>query len=207
MSVPVVGLTGGIASGKSTVARAFVEHGIPVIDADQLAREVVAPGSEGLLKIVDAFGKDILLPDDTLDRKALGARVFADPSLRFKLNAITHPLVAQLSAARIAELQNQALPYLIYEAPLLVENGLHRSMAALVVVALDSAQQIQRMMQRDTLSEADALSRIHAQAPLEKKLEVADFVIDNGRSLATLKPQVDAVHNQLLARFARNATT
>jgi dephospho-CoA kinase len=207
MTVPVVGLTGGIASGKSTVARAFIERGIPVVDADQLAREVVAPGSEGLRAIVEAFGDSVLLPDNTLDRKALGARVFADPSLRLKLNAITHPLVAQLSAARIAELQKEPLPYMIYEAPLLVENGLHRTMGALVVVALDVAQQIQRMMQRDALTEADALSRIHAQAPLAKKLEVADFVIDNGRSLATLLPQVDAVHSQLLTRFARDITT
>ena len=207
MTVPVVGLTGGIASGKSTVARAFVERGIPVVDADQLAREVVAPGSPGLRAIVEAFGESVLLPDRTLDRKALGTRVFADPSLRLKLNAITHPLVAQLSAARIAALQNEPIPYMIYEAPLLVENGLHRAMGALVVVALDQAQQIQRMMQRDTLTEADALSRIQAQAPLAKKLEVADFVIDNGHTLATLLPQVDAVHSQLLTRFARDTTT
>lgn len=207
MTVPVVGLTGGIASGKSTVARAFVERGIPVVDADQLAREVVAPGTEGLLAIVETFGESVLLPDRTLDRKALGARVFADPSLRLKLNAITHPLVARLSAERIAALQKEPIPYMIYEAPLLVENGLHRTMGALVVVALDVPQQIQRIMQRDGLTEADAVSRIQAQAPLAKKLEVADFVIDNGHSLTTLLPQVDAVHSQLLTRFARDTTT
>ena len=110
MTVPVVGLTGGIASGKSTVARAFTQRGIPVIDADQLAREVVAPGSEGLAEIVRAFGDDVVLPDGNLDRKKVAARVFADPALRMKLNAITHPRVAQLSASRMAEIPVGSTP-------------------------------------------------------------------------------------------------
>jgi dephospho-CoA kinase len=201
MTVPVVGLTGGIASGKSTVARMFVARGIPVVDADQLAREVVAVGSEGLAAIVESFGQGVLLPDGSLDRKALGALIFSDPALRLRLNALTHPLVARLSAERIREIQNQDVPYMIYEAPLLVENGLHRTMRALIVVALDVPLQIDRMRQRDGLDEADAASRIHAQLPLAKKLEVADFVIDNGRTLPALEAQVDAVHTQLLTRL------
>ncbi|MDB4985681.1 MAG: Dephospho-CoA kinase [Myxococcaceae bacterium] len=202
MTVPVVGLTGGIASGKSTVARAFLERGIPVVDADQLAREVVAPASEGLLAIRQAFGDGVLLPDGSLDRRAVGALVFADAALRMKLNAIVHPLVVRLSAERLAALQKETIPYMIYEAPLIVENGLHRTMRALIVVALEVPLQLERLMQRDGLDRAGAMSRIEAQSPLSKKLEAADFVIDNGQSLSSLSAQVDSVHAQLLARFA-----
>lgn len=201
MTVPVVGLTGGIASGKSTVARAFTARGIPVIDADQLAREVVAPGSEGLALIGERFGRGVLHADGTLDRKALAALVFANAELRTQLNAITHPRIARLSAERIAGLQKEAVPYMIYEAPLIVENGLQRSMHALIVVALEVSAQIERMMQRDGVTEADALSRIAAQAPLAKKLELADYVIDNGQPRSSLEAQVERVHAQLVTRF------
>lgn len=200
MGVPVVGLTGGIASGKSTVARTFAELGVPVIDADQLAREVVAPGSEGLAEIVAAFGRDVLLPDGSLDRKALGARVFSDPPLRARLNAITHPLVGRLSAERIAAV-DPATPYLVYEAALLVETGRHKTMAALIVVALDAELQVARVKMRDQMSHEDATARIGAQAPLAEKLRVADFIIDNHGDLTGLRAQVEEVHRALLMRF------
>ncbi|HEY6877243.1 MAG TPA: dephospho-CoA kinase [Polyangiales bacterium] len=199
MAVPVVGLTGGIASGKSTVARAFAQRGIPVIDADVLAREVVAPGSAGLQEIVDTFGHQALLSDGTLNRKHVAALVFADPALRLKLNAITHPRVAQLAAERLAELRPGSVPYAIYEAPLIVENGLHHSMRALIVVAIESALQIERVMSRDSLDRAAAEARLRAQAPLEHKLAAATYVIDNGKTLAHLAPQVDAVHTKILS--------
>lgn len=201
MAVPVVGLTGGIASGKSTVARAFAELGVPVIDADELAREVVAPGSEGLTEIVSTFGEHVLLPDGSLNRKALGARVFQDADLRRKLNAITHPRIAQLSAERLASIDRRVAPYALYEAALIVESNLHRAMAALVVVGLEPAAQLDRIMQRDALSRAEARSRLDAQAPLAKKLEAADFVIDNSGALASLQPQVAEVHRSLVARL------
>jgi dephospho-CoA kinase len=204
MSVALVGLTGGIASGKSTVARAFIERGIPVIDADQLAREVVAPGSDGLAAIVRTFGEEVLLPDGSLDRKGLGARVFADRSLLNQLNAITHPLVGRLSAERIAAIDEDSVPYAIYEAPLIVESGLHRAMRALIVVALDVPLQIERVMKRDGLGLEEAESRINAQAPLSKKLEAADYVIDNGQDLSTLFQRVDEVHQQLLLRLSED---
>lgn len=204
MTVPVVGLTGGIASGKSTVARAFAQRGIPVIDADQLAREVVAPGSQGLAAIAREFGEDVLLPDGTLDRKELGARVFADPALRLKLNAITHPLVAQLGARRMAEIAEGSTPYAIYEAPLIVENGLHHGFLALIVVAIAPELQIERVMQRDGLDREAAEARLRAQAPLERKLAAATYVIDNGKALSDLLPQVDAVHAKVLARLGEN---
>lgn len=202
MVVPVVGLTGGIASGKSTVARAFSAEGIPVIDADQLAREVVAPGSEGLSELVDAFGADILAPDGSLDRKALGARVFQNDELRRQLNAITHPRIGRLSAERIAAIDATA-PYAVYEAALLVENGLHKNMRALVVVALDEARQLERIVLRDQLSEGDARARIAAQAPLAHKLAVADYVIENSGELDALRTRVSDVHRALLQRFGR----
>lgn len=204
MSLAVVGLTGGIASGKSTVARAFSERGIPVIDADQLAREVVAPGSEGLAAIVKTFGEEVLLPDGSLDRKGLGARVFADRSLLPQLNGIVHPLVGRLSAERIAAIDADSVPYAIYEAPLIVENGLHRAMRALIVVALDVPLQIERVMKRDGLGIEEAENRLKAQAPLSKKLEAADYVIDNGQDLSTLFQRVDEVHQQLLLRLSED---
>jgi len=204
MAVALVGLTGGIASGKSTVARAFRERGIPVIDADQLAREVVAPGSEGLAAIVETFGEEVLLPDGSLDRKGLGARVFADQSLLPQLNGIVHPLVGRLSAERIAAIDEASVPYAIYEAPLIVENGLHRAMRALIVVALDVPLQIERVMKRDGLGQEEAENRIKAQAPLSKKLEAADYVIDNGQGLSTLFQRVDEVHQQLLLRLSED---
>lgn len=204
MAVPVVGLTGGIASGKSTVARALAQRGIPVVDADILAREVVAPGSEGLAAIVEAFGENVLLADGTLNRKKVGELVFNDPALRIKLNTITHPRVAQLSAERLAAIPQHAVPYAIYEAPLIVENGLHHTMRALIVVAVDVPLQIERMMMRDGLDREAAESRLRAQAPLERKLAAADYVIDNGRSLAELFPQIDAVHDKILARLSED---
>jgi dephospho-CoA kinase len=200
MAVPVVGLTGGIASGKSTVARVFASLGVPVIDADQLAREVVAPGSDGLAAIVESFGPEVLLPDGTLDRKALGARVFADAELRRTLNAITHPRIARLSAERLASIDPSRAAYALYEAALIVENGLHRAMTALVVVAVDASTQLSRMVLRDGLALHEAEGRLAAQAPLAAKLEAADFVIDNNGELDTLAGRVREVHEQLLGR-------
>jgi dephospho-CoA kinase len=198
MTVPVVGLTGGIASGKSTVARAFAQRGIPVIDADQLAREVVAPGSDGLAAVVREFGQDVLLPDGNLDRKAVAARVFTEPTLRVKLQSILHPRIGQLSQLRLAEVP-QDKPYAIYEAPLIVENGLHHGMHALIVVAIDPALQIERVMARDGLDREAAQARLHAQAPLERKLAAATYVIDNGKALSDLEPQINAVHAKILS--------
>jgi dephospho-CoA kinase len=200
MGGAVIGLTGGIASGKSTVGRAFAALGVPVIDADLLAREVVAPGTEGLADIVRTFGPSVLLADGSLDRKALGAIVFQNAALRAKLNAITHPRIALASAARMQELAALGAPYILYEAALIVENGAYKTMNGLVVVKVDEATQLARLMQRDGLSEADARARLLAQAPLEHKLAVADYVIDNSHSLDQLGARVAEVHEQLLAR-------
>jgi dephospho-CoA kinase len=201
MTARVVGLTGGIAAGKSSVARCFEALGVPIVDADKLARDAVAKGSAGLAEIVAAFGEDVLLADGTLDRKALGARVFADAGLRARLNAITHPRIAQLGAEQIAEHAARGAQYVLYEAALIVENGLHRSFQALVVVSVDPVVQLARLIKRDGLSESAAQARIAAQMPLEKKLEVADFVIDNSGAPEALRERVADVHASLLARF------
>jgi dephospho-CoA kinase len=200
MGGAVVGLTGGIASGKSTVGRAFAALGVPVVDADQLAREVVAPGTDGLAEIARTFGPGVLLADGSLDRKALGAIVFHDAALRQKLNAITHPRIALASAERMKALAALGTPYLLYEAALIVENGAYKTMNGLVVVKADEATQLARLMSRDQLSEAEAQARIASQAPLAHKLAVADYVIDNSHSLDALHERVADVHGELLVR-------
>jgi len=200
-SKAIVGLTGGIASGKSAVARELRQLGVEVVDADQLAREVVTAGTEGLAEVVLAFGKDVLNADGSLNRERLGQRVFNDPEARKRLNAITHPRIAQLSAERIAAALHTSSPYVVYEAALLVETGSHRSMSALVVVAADPAVQLKRMLARDGLDEVGARARLAAQAPLEAKLAVADYVIHNNAGLPELKAEVKRVHDAVLERF------
>src|SRR5262245_48071973 len=130
---PLIGLTGGIASGKSTVAAILASLGIVVVDADKLAREVVAPGSDGLTEVVKTFGTDVPGPDGELLRPKLAEIVFKDADARKRINAIVHPRIAQLSAQRIQDAQRAACPYVVYEAPLLVETGAHRGMQALIV--------------------------------------------------------------------------
>lgn len=198
---PTVGLTGGIACGKSTVAGMFGELGVPVVDADQLARDVVAPGTDGLTAVVEAFGPEFLLADGSLDREKLGALVFADDEARRRLNGILHPRIQQASMAALASLQEHSSPYLLYDAALLVENGLHRMFPALVVVRADRATQLARLRERDGLSRQQAEARIEAQLPVDAKVAVADYVIDNDGSLEATRAQVEEVHRKLLERF------
>ncbi len=201
MAFGIVGLTGGIGSGKSSVARIFASEGVPVVDADQVAREVVEPGTEGLAEVVKAFGADILDEGGRLDRAALGARVFSDPAARARLEEILHPRIAQASTARFAELARAGHPYAIYEAALLVENGSHRMMSALVVVTASEATQIARVRARDGLDEDAARARIAAQLPLADKVKVADYVIENEGSLEETRARTLEVHRALEARF------
>jgi dephospho-CoA kinase len=182
----VFGLTGGIASGKSTVAKYMVEHGVPAVDADRLARDVVLPGTPGLQKIVEVFGKGILCEDGSLDRKALGSIVFADSEKRQMLNQIIHPLISQASHLRLEELRQQGHALVAYEAALLVENGLKDMFRPLVVVATKPEIQRQRVMVRDELSEQEADNRLAAQYPLADKVAQADVVIWNNDGLPEL---------------------
>ena len=201
----LIGLTGGIASGKSTVATRLAEHGAVGIDADQLAREVVEPGTPGLAAISAEFGSDVLLPDGSLNRPALGAIIFANPVKRERLNAITHPAVRQLTRDRIAA-ADAADPHaiLVYDVPLLAEavaGGLV-TFDLVVVVHADAATRIQRMTEHRGLTEAEATQRIGAQITDAERLALADVVIDNTGALDETLAQVDALWERVLTAEA-----
>ncbi len=188
----VFGLTGGIASGKSTVAARFVERGVPVVFADQLARDAVAKGSPGLERVVAAFGPELLTSEGELDRKRLGRIVFDDASARATLNAIVHPEVARLAMEAFARLGAEGHALVCYEVPLLVENGLAPMFRPVVVVACPEAVQLSRLVDRDGLSIEEARARIAAQSSLDAKLAVADVVIHNDADREALLARADA---------------
>ncbi len=195
----VIGLTGGIASGKSTVAAMLRELGARVIDADAIAREVVEPGQPALAEIAAAFGPEVLGPDGRLDRKRLGAIAFADPDRRRALNAITHPRIAAEAARRLDAARAEGAPAVVYEAALIVENGLHLGMDGLIVVAAPPEVQRARLMARDALDEEAVGQRLAAQAALEAKLAVADWIIDNTGPVEQTRAQVEAAWRDILA--------
>jgi dephospho-CoA kinase len=187
------GLTGGLASGKSAVAARWKARGLAIIDADVMAREIVAPGTSGLSEIVAAFGPDVLLADGTLDRKKVGGIVFADAEARKKLELITHPRIAAAMLKRAGELEAADEPLGCYEAPLLVERGFADLCRPLVVVATDEQTQVARAMSRDHLTEDEVRARLAAQLPLAAKVAAADYVIDNSGDFQTLVGKADDV--------------
>lgn len=189
----IAGLTGGIACGKSTVSRLLAQRGAALVDADEVAREVVAPGSDGLAELVAAFGPDILRADGTLDRERLGARVFSDPAARARLNEITHPRIAVLSLLRLQQARDTGAPVVVYDAALLFETGRAEAFRPLVVVTAPREVQSARLMARDGLSAEQALARIDSQMPVAEKARRADHVIDNGGTLAQTEAQVEAL--------------
>ncbi len=199
MRTRVIGLTGGIASGKSTVARMLAELGAEVIDADQVARDIVRPGQPTLEAIRAAFGDEVLTEKGELDRKRLATRVFADPAARRQLERITHPRIAEETARRVAELGERGVTVAVYEASLLVEGGTHHGLDGLIVVAAPEEVQRRRMQQRDGFSPEEATRRLAAQAPLRDKIAVADYVIDGSADLATTRKQVIAAWQDILA--------
>lgn len=203
MTAHVIGLTGGIASGKSTVAKLLVERGATVIDADLLARQVVEPGQPALAELVARFGAAILTPEGKLDRKRLGAIAFSDPEARADLGKITHPRIAAASARAIAEASERGVEVVFYEAALLVENNAHQGLAGLVVVAATPEVQEARVVARDGLSLEEARARIAAQFPLDRKLAAATWVLHNDGDLDRLTTQVDALVAEIEARFGR----
>ncbi len=182
-----VGLTGGIASGKSEAARAFAALGAPVIDADELAREATAPGSAGLAEIVASFGAEYLDADGALNREKLRARVFADAGARKRLEAIVHPRVRALLGERLAGLET---PYAISVVPLLVETGMDKEMDRVLVVDCPEAAQIERIMARDGETEASARTILRTQASRAERLRIADDVLMNDAGLERLRAQV-----------------
>jgi dephospho-CoA kinase len=197
--VPRVALTGGIATGKSYVRAWFERAGVPTIDADVLARQAVAPGSAGLASVVRRFGTGLLTPDGELDRRALGAIVFADPAARRDLEAIVHPEVRRATDAWFAALDPVAHVFALADIPLLYETGRDRDFRLVVVTSCAVETQLARLMRRDALSEADARARIAAQLPLDEKRRRADFVIETDGTFAETDARVRDVHGQLLA--------
>jgi len=192
-----IGLTGGIASGKSTVTRLLRERGVVVLDADAIAREVVEPGSEGLAEVVAAFGPEVLTASGELDRAAMGRRVFADGAALARLNGILHPRIAMETARKVEAARAGGEVLVVYDAPLLVENKLHLGMQLLIVVAVDPATQRARLMARDGLTAEEAEARLASQLPLEAKVALADVVIDNNGSREATVAQVVALLERL----------
>lgn len=196
-----VGLTGGIGSGKSEVARLLADHGATVIDADELAREVVAPGSDGLAEVVAAFGPDVLAEDGSLDRQAMAARVFVEPSAREALEAIIHPRVRRRAAEREAAARSvDPSAVVVHDVPLLVETGQQDRYDVVLVVDVPPEVQVERLVTLRGMDEAEARARIAAQAKREQRLAVADIVLDNSGTLDELARAVDDVWREHLAR-------
>ncbi len=192
----MVGLTGGIGSGKSTVAAMFATRGVPVIDADALAREVVAPGGSAHADVAGAW-PEVIGPDGAVDRKQLGQIIFDDPAARRKLEGFTHPRIQATADARLAALGDAGERLALYEATLLVESGRWRDFDGLIVVVASPEIQIARAMARDGLARTEVEARIKAQASTEDKLRVATEVIDNDGALAATEAQVEVILSKL----------
>jgi dephospho-CoA kinase len=199
----LVGLTGGIATGKSTVSALLRALGAEIIDADVLAREVVEPGEPALAEIAAAFGPGVLDAGGRLDRKALGAIVFADPERRRTLEAITHPRIRDRFLERLEGLAARGFRgVVVFDAPVMIESGNYRNMDRLVVVVTDEPTQIARLMARDGAGRDEALRKIRSQMPLAEKAKLADYVIDNSGDPSATAERVRAVYRALLADAA-----
>lgn len=193
-----IGLTGGIATGKSYVISVLRELGCEVLDADLTAREVVEPGQPAFNEIVNHFGREILSPDGTLDRAKLGAAIFALPAQREKLNAIVHPRVFEAQERWLAEIANRnPQPIAIIDAALMIETGSYRRFDKLIVVYCEPEIQIERLMARNNFSREEALARISAQMPSAEKLKYADFTINTSLGFEDTRRQVEALYSQL----------
>lgn len=191
--MPVIGLTGGIASGKSLVSETLKELGALVIDADTVAREVVESGSRGWKQVVESFGEDILYPDGTIDRRKLGHLVFADPKKLKLLNDITHPLILNKINSEIKkyrDLDQQTGKVMVIDAPLLIETGLHSLADEVWVVDIPEEVQVERLIRRDGMSREEAWSRINSQMPASEKKKLAQVIINNSGETTTTQETV-----------------
>lgn len=199
----VFGLTGGIASGKSTVSRFFAQWGTPVVDADKVSRMVVEPNTSGYIEVVQAFGMSVVQENGELDRKALGRIVFADPEKRKLLNSIVHPRIASMTEAMFSEMRTRGEHLVCYDAPLLLENRLADTFRPVVVVTVPEAVQVDRIMKRDGLTIEAACERIAAQMPQNLKVAQADIVIKNDGDLAKLEANARSALDEVFARISR----
>jgi dephospho-CoA kinase len=186
----IIGLTGGIASGKSTVAKMLSQLGVPIIDADTLAREVVMPGEPAYQAIISRFGDHILNVDGTINRTLLGSIIFADSNLRHELEKITHPAIRQRVLNKLSELEKSGATIVVYMAPLLIESGATSIVDDIWVVYVDEEMQILRLMERDGINRAQAFERINSQMPIEEKKLSGTVIIDNRGTLSETERQV-----------------
>ena len=189
----VIGLTGGIATGKSVVASLLREMGAVIVDADQLAREIVRPGQKAWQEILTTFGPDILKDDQTINREKLREIVFKDPIARKRLETITHPRIRELAQERISAAAAKQTEVVVYMAPLLFENKVHLWIRPVVLVTCDLDVQKQRLKERDKLNDSEIERHLSAQMPMKEKKELADLVIENNGDLEELKRTVQAV--------------
>jgi dephospho-CoA kinase len=197
----IIGLTGGIVSGKSTVARMFKDLGAKIVDADKLGHKVILPQGAAWKRIIKIFGKDILQKDQTINREKLGKIVFANQNLLKKLNKITHPEIIKLIKKEISLAKDDSKEekkILIIDAALIYETKIDRLMDKIIVVYLDEEEQLKRLIKRNNLSEKEALQKIKSQIPLKEKIEIADYVIDNSNSLDKTKEQVETIWQELI---------
>lgn len=200
MTLLIVGITGGIGSGKSAVTDRFAKLGIVVVDADIVARQVVEPGTEALTAIAEHFGKDVITAQGSLDRAELRKRVFSDESERLWLEQLTHPLIGLTIAE---QLQAAASPYSILSSPLLLETSQKDMVDVVVVVDVPETLQVERAARRDTNSEEQIRRIMAAQMPRQQRLELADSVIDNSGSLAGLDAKVEKLHQRFLEQATK----
>ncbi len=199
-----VGLTGGIGSGKSTVSNIFSSLGVPVIDSDQIAREVVQPGEPGLERIVKRFGNEILNTDGTLNRHQLRGLIFDDTDARSDLEHILHPLIRRRSDQQLAGLNT---PYAILSIPLLIENGLTTIVDRVLVVDCPEQIQIERICKRDGVTPDMARSILAAQCSRNQRLEAADDIIDNNQPIETLRDRIESLHHKYLSQAQEASST
>lgn len=197
----LIGLTGGIGSGKSTVAQLLVEQGWALVDADRIARDIVEPGQPALAELAEAFGEDILRADGSLDRGLLASRAFASREKTDLLNSITHPRIHEETQARFAAARRAGEEFVVYDMPLLVDNGLHKDMDATIVVDVDVEERVRRLVEFRGLEEDDARRRIAAQIPDDARRAAADVLIDNNGPREALDAQVAAAVEELKRRF------
>lgn len=194
----VVALSGGVASGKSTIANLFAQLGVPIIDADIIARQVVEVGTDALAQIVKHFSTEILLPNGELDRSQLREIIFNNDHERLWLNNLLHPIIHKITQKQIAK---QTAPYVIWVVPLLIENNLHQLADRVLMVDVPETLQMERLIYRDKISESLAKRMIRTQVPLAERLSYADDIIVNNGNLASLSEQVNKLHQQYLNNF------
>jgi len=193
-----IGVTGGIASGKSTISHWLIQHGYPVIDADKISREIVVPGEPALAKIAEHFGETMILPTGELDRRKLGALVFRDSIKRHQLDELLHPIIRCRMNETLDQLEKQGARVVFLDIPLLYENGLESWVDQTLVVAVTEENQLHRLMSRNKLTEHQARARIASQIPLLDKVKRADAVIDNNGSIQESEAQL----RRLLRRWS-----